>query len=170
MSLLIANIPAILPSCKLGSKSNVLPWLALPYGTHEPYCVHEFCKAKGEDPPQILLQVQALPRVAHNPPGKVCAGGRVSPPALWGVPVLRHDARFLQSQQLLTAQRGSRLLLPISLQSKGGLRASHSPCGFRRAGGEESSPQDAQKPSALTRLTELERKLLCLVYAAQFRN
>lgn len=44
------------------------------------------------------------------------------------------------------------------------------PVGVRRAGGEESSPQDAQKPSALTDLTELERKRLCLMYTAQFRN
>lgn len=34
MSLVIANIPAMLPSYKLGSKSNALSWLALPSGTH----------------------------------------------------------------------------------------------------------------------------------------
>lgn len=131
MSLVIANIPATLPSCELGSKSNVLSWFALPYGTHQPYCIPKFCKEKGEDPPQILLRVQALPPITHKHAGKVWAGHRVSPPALWGVPVLRHDIWSLQSQQLLPAQRESCLLLPTS--PRVGSMHPTTPAGVRRA-------------------------------------
>lgn len=45
-------------------------------------------------------------------PGKVCAGHRVSPPALWGVTALWCDALSLQFQQLLISQWGTHQLLP----------------------------------------------------------
>lgn len=139
MSLVIANIPAMFPSYKLGSKSKTFSLLVLPYEAYQPYCIHKFCKEQGEDPPQILLQIKAFsPKSTNSKKKKACAGHRVSLSALQGFLMLRADAWSLQ---LLMEATGSSLYL---CSPRMGSVPPRAPVGFCRTGREKSSPWDAQ--------------------------
>lgn len=88
MSLVIANIPATFPSCKLGQNQMHCLDLHCPMGHASLIVSTAFARNREKTHPIFCCKEKPFPQ---NPQTQKSAGHGVSPLALWGVPMLWGD-------------------------------------------------------------------------------